>query len=154
MSETVEVVENLLGPYSEEDVLPRINAILGELGSKPKKQAIINALEADKCWSLYSADLVFDMRNTGLGKADGIAELPSWWRERGKDWATYSYTVEKYEQVGSGEDTVLTFGEVTATAQNGQAVRVPLWQTWQVQNGKVSAMQAFLSEDDARRAVR
>jgi len=58
--------------------------------------------------------------------------------------------VKKYRDLGGW---VLTPVDVRAVGRGGIPLQMQAFQIWQVQNGKVTVMRAFVSEDEALEAV-
>jgi len=156
--EGVEVVGQLLAVHDGEDVLPQIEKTLSSLGPEPqteeaRTEAAVRALGEDEAWGLCSPTIVWDMTRTGLGQvAHGASELCQWWSTWIVAWSQYEYSMSKEDTRDLGE-WVLTKGQVVATARNGQAVEMPVWQLWKVTNGRVTVMRGFLTEADARAAA-
>jgi hypothetical protein len=146
----VEVVGKLLAVYDGKDVLPQIEKALTSLGPDPQTEAAISVLEQDDAWQLCSPEIEWDMTPTGLGLvAHGARELFQWWSTWVAAWTKYIYSVNEDDCHDLG-DWVLTKGDVVATARNGQAVEMPVWQLWKVADGRVTVMRGFLTEADAR----
>jgi hypothetical protein len=151
--EGVEAVGKLLAVHDGKDVLPAIQKALDSLGPDPQPEAAIRVLEEDEAWRHCSPEIVWDMTPTGLGLvAHGARELCQWWSTWVAAFTKYIYRSNEndYQDLG---DWVLTKGDVVATARNGQAVEMPVWQLWKVADGRVTVMRGFLKEADARRAA-
>jgi ketosteroid isomerase-like protein len=149
--EGVEVVGRLLAADDGENVLPRIEETLQRVGPDPQQQTAIKVLAEDEVWRLCSPEIVWDMSATGLGSvAHGARELCQWWSAWVPAWTRYVYRVDESRDL---DEWVLTKGEVVATARNGQAVEMPVWQLWKVADGHVTVMRAFLTEADALAAA-
>ena len=58
--------------------------------------------------------------------------------------------MKKYRDLGGW---VLTPVDVRAVGRGGIPLQMQAFQIWQVQNGKVTVMRAFVSEDEALEAV-
>jgi hypothetical protein len=149
----VQVVGELLAVHHGKNVLPHIEETLNSLGPEPRTDAVVSALEKDPAWGLCSPEIVWDMTPTGLGVvAHGASELCQWWSTWIAAWSSYVYTVSEDDTRDLGE-WVLTMGQVVATARNGQAVEMPVWQLWKVGDKRVTVMRGFLTEADARAAA-
>jgi ketosteroid isomerase-like protein len=154
--EAVNVVSDLLAAHDGQDVLPRIEHALNEAGAQPAIDQAAEALEKDPGWRLYHPEIEWDMTRSGLGETGlggvhrGYAELFEWWSNFARVWGSYVYHVRDRQDLG---EWVLTKGDVVATARNGQAVEMPVWQLWAVGDGRVTVMRAFITEADARDAV-
>lgn len=157
MTEGVAAVEQLLDAHQGVDVLPAIRKTLKSIGSELKRQQVVDVLAKDPGWSFYHPDVVWDMSKTGGGDAaHGVVELARWWSGWVESWTRYVYTVGECSPLqaeGVEGELVLTRGEVEATARNGQTVKMPVWQTWKVHDGRVTAMRAFLKEAEARESA-
>jgi hypothetical protein len=143
----------MLAVYRGKDALPPIKKALDSLGPDPPSEAAIKVLEDDEAWRFCSPEIVWDMTPTGLGLvAHGARELCQWWSTWAAAWTDYTYSTSEndYQDLGNW---VLTKGDVVATARNGQAVEMPVWQLWKVDDGRVTVMRGFLTEADARRAA-
>lgn len=155
--EGVQVVGQLLEVYEGKDVLPHIEETLKKsLGPEPqteetRTEAAVRALGEDDAWRFCSPEIEWDMTPTGLGVvANGAGELCQWWSTWIAAWSKYVYKVSKTQTLG---EWVLTMGQVVATARNGQAVEMPVWQLWKVADGRVTVMRLFLTEADAHAAA-
>ena len=152
--EAIGVVSELLAPHDGQDVLPHVREFLDKVGPDPDTEYAAQVLSEDEVWRLYSPDVVWDMTGANVGGTSigdvqrGPRELAQWWRTFAAVWASYEYRMQgQPEDLG---DWVLTKGDVIATARNGQAVQMPVWQLWASGEGKVTAMRAFVSEQAAR----
>jgi len=148
----------MLAVHDGEDVLAPIEKALEafkRLGPDSQTDADVaeNVLGQDDAWGLCSPGIVWDMSATGLGPAAfGARALCQWWTAWVGAWTSYVYSVNEKDYQDLGE-WVLTKGDVVATARNGQAVEMPVWQLWKVADGHVTVMRAFLTKADARKAA-
>ena len=149
--EDVEVVRQHLAPHEGEDLLPVIKELLERFGPDPQPDAVLaGPLAGDPGWRLTHPDIEWDMSATQMGGVvRGARELAVWWAVWVAVWSSHVYRMREYRDVG---DWVLTVADVHATAR-GYSVEPQIFQVWQVKDGKVSLMRAFLSEADALKAV-
>ncbi len=151
------MVSELLAAHDGQDVLPHVREFLDKVGPDPDVEQAAQALSEDDAWRLYHSDIVWDMSGANVGGTTlggvqrGPRELAQWWWTFAAVWASYEYRMQgKPEDLG---EWVLTKGDVIATARNGQAVQMPVWQLWTVGEGRVTEMRAFVSETAARAAA-
>jgi SnoaL-like domain len=148
--ENIEVVRGHLTPHEGEDVLPVIKGLLDRFGPDPRPNAVLATLADDPGWRLTHPDIEWDMSATGMGGvAHGARELAVWWGVWVAVWSSQVYHMREYRDMG---DWVLTVADVHATAR-GYSVEPQIFQIWQVKDGKVVLMRAFLSEADALSAI-
>jgi ketosteroid isomerase-like protein len=149
--DAVQVVRSVLAPHEGEDVLAGVREVLERFGPDPQADAVMGLLADDAGWRHYAPEIEWDMSATGLGSvARGVRELALWWGLWAAAWSTHAYQVREYRDLG---DWVLTIADVQATARGDHQVAMPFVQLWQVKDGKVIAMRAFLSEADALAAA-
>jgi hypothetical protein len=148
--ESVEVVRQHLSPHEGEDLLPVVKGLLERLGPDPQPDAVIATLATDPGWKHTHPDVEWDMSSTGMGSvARGARELALWWGVWVAIWSSQEYRMREYRDLG---DWVLTVADVHATAR-GYSVDPAIFQVWQVTDGKISVMRAFLAEQDALAAA-
>ena len=148
--ESVEVVRQHLSPHEGEDLLPVVRELLERFGPDPQPDAVLESLAEDPGWRLTHPDIEWDLSATGMGSvARGTRELALWWAVWTAVWSSHVYRMREYRDLG---DWVLTVADVHATAR-GYSVEPQIFQVWQVKDGKVIVMRAFLSKADALKAV-
>jgi hypothetical protein len=149
-AEHVEIVRRFLAPHDGEDILPRIRALLERFGPDPRAEAVLAGWAEDPGWRFAHPDLRWDTSATGMGSlACGPREVVLSWSDWVEGWTRYVYRIVQYRDLG---DSVLTIADVEAMAR-GLPVEMKSFQVWEVRDGKVSAMRAFLSEQQALNAV-
>jgi hypothetical protein len=146
----VELVREHLTPHEGDDVLPLIKGLLERIGPDPKPDAVLQTLADDPGWRLTDPDIEWDMSATGMGGVShGVRELAVWWGVWVAVWSTQVYRMREYRDMG---DAVLTVADVHATAR-GYTIDPEIFQVWQIRDGKIVLMRAFLSEEEALKAV-
>jgi hypothetical protein len=144
-----DIVRGLL--MREGDVLQEIKATLARLGPDPGATPQIVSAAEEIGWPTYDADVVWDMSATGFGGVHrGPRELALWWATMASRLESYEYSVTTCEEVG---DSVFTAADVSAVTCDEHEVSRAIYQVWQLREGKVAQMRAFLSEEEARAAL-
>jgi SnoaL-like protein len=146
-----EVVRGLL--TRQGDVLDEIRKTLSRLGPDPREPAEAITTQAEAAgWVAYDPQIVWDMSATGMGGVNrGPREVALWWSTVAASVDSYEYDVLACDDVG---DWVLSAADVTAAPCKSPPQTLRVHQIWQLRDGKVLLMRAFLSEDDAKAALR
>jgi ketosteroid isomerase-like protein len=150
--ENVEVVRRFSDPYEGEDVLPAIRESLERFGPDPQPEVVLARWAEDPGWQHVHPDIEWDTSATGAfgSVVRGPTEVARWWREWTETWESYVYRTVRYRDLG---EWVLSRANVEARSRDGISVEMPVFQLWQVRDGKVAALRAFLSEQEALEAV-
>ena len=77
-------------------------------------------------------------------------ELALWWADLVEVWESYVYRVLEYRDLG---DWVLTPTAFEARGRGGIEVEGRNFQIWQVRDGKIAVLRAFLTEQEALEVV-
>ena len=150
--ENVEVVRGFNAPREGENLIPVVREALERLGPDPAPEAILALWGEDPGWRYAHPDIEWDLRATGAvgSAARGPREVGAWWAEWVEVWESYVYRMRDYRDLG---DWVLTPTEIRARAREGITAAMDVFQLWQVRDGKVAVLRAFLSEPEALQAV-
>jgi ketosteroid isomerase-like protein len=149
--ENVEIVRHFNAPYDGENVLPRIREALDRYGPDPDRARVLAVWADDPAWRFAHPDLEWDTSATGFGTAGrGPREVALFWADWVEGWTRYLYRVQGYRDLG---EWVLTVSDVQATARDGLELNMQSVQLWQVREGKVAVMRAFLTEAEALEVV-
>ena len=76
--------------------------------------------------------------------------LSLFWKEWVETWESYVYEMREYRDFG---DWVLTLNEARARGREGIPVEAPVFQIWNVRDGKIVIVRLFGSEAEAFKAV-
>jgi hypothetical protein len=80
----------------------------------------------------------------------GARELALWWAEWVGVWESYVYRMLEYRDLG---DWVFTPTAFKGRGRGGIAVEARVFQMWQVRDGKIAVLRAFLTEQEALEAA-
>jgi ketosteroid isomerase-like protein len=149
--ENVEVVRHATQQRDGKDLVPWIREFVESVDwSDPDAVAAAVAEEAQGRY--LDPDIEWEWEATGaVGDVfRGLYGVARYWADWAADWESYVYRVKEYRNLGSW---VLTLADVKAVGRGGIPVEMQVFQMWQVRDGKVSVMRAFLSEAEALEAV-
>jgi hypothetical protein len=129
-----------------------IRESLERFGPDPQPEAVLAEWRDDPGWQYGHPEIEWDVRATGAfgTVAHGPREVALWWADWVEAWDSYVYRISEYRDLG---DWVLTPTDVKARGRGGIPVEMRVFQLWQVRDGKVAALRAFLSEREALEAV-
>jgi hypothetical protein len=149
----MEIVRSFNAPHEGQNAVQVIREMVERLGPDPQPEAVLAWWAEDPAWQNMHPEIVRDVNATGAfgSVARGPRELVSWWAEWGGVWESYVYPNSEYRDLG---DWVLTPTDVRARGRGGIPVEMRAFQLWQVRDGKVAALRAFLSEREALETLR
>jgi ketosteroid isomerase-like protein len=150
--EDVEVVRRYNAPREGTDVIPEIRKAVERFGPDPQREAVLAVWADDPAMQHLHPDIEWDVSATGAfgSTAHGPTQLARWWAEWVEGWESYVYRMLDYRDLG---EWVLTPADVQARGRGGIAVEMRVFHLWQVRNGKIAVMRAFLREDEALEAA-
>jgi ketosteroid isomerase-like protein len=148
----VEVVRAYNGPYEGENLVPRVKEGIGRVGPDPQPDAVLAVWAEDPAFRHLHPDIEWDVSAVGaVGSVPhGARELALWWAEWVEVWESYVYRMLEYRDLG---DWVLTPTAFERRRRGGIAVEARVCQMWQVRDGKIAVLRAFLTEQEALEAV-
>ena len=151
MSENVEVVRLATEPHNGEDMVPVIRDGLGGIVDWSDTDAVVAAMAQDPTFRPMDPDVEWDASALGVfGVGHGLYGLALFWREWVELWESYVYEMREYRDPG---DWVLTINDAKARGRGGIPVETPVFQLWEVRDGKIVTVRLFGSEAEALKAV-
>jgi ketosteroid isomerase-like protein len=150
--EDIEVVRRFNSAYEGEDIVPPLRESVKRLGPDPQADAVLAEWAADPAYRHVHPEVEWDTSETGTfgTVARGARELTLWWADWIEVWESYVFEVSEYRDLG---DWVLSPAYVRARGRGGIAVEMRVFHLFQVRDGKVATMRAFLSEEEALEAA-
>ncbi|MDX6673676.1 MAG: SnoaL-like domain [Solirubrobacteraceae bacterium] len=150
--ENVDIVRRFNEPSEGDNLVPVIRGAVEQLGPDATPEAILAWWVEHPGWRYAHPDIEWDISATGaVGAAiRSPRELAAWWADWIEVWDSYIYRMLSYRDLG---DWVLTPTQIRAHGRDGITVEMDVFQMWQVRDGKVVALRAFLSEREALEAV-
>jgi hypothetical protein len=150
--ENVEVVRRFNAPHEGENLMLLLRALVERAGPEADADVILRVWADDPGWRFADPDIEWDVTPTGgVGAAlHGPSELARWWVDWLDVWDSYVYRMLDYRDLGHW---VLTPTEIRARGRDGISVEVDVFQMWQVRDGRIAVLRAFLSEQEALEAV-
>ena len=150
--ENVEIVRRYNAPYDGDDLIPMIREALQRVGPDPQPDAVLAVWAEDPSLQHLRPDVEWDVSALGAvgSVARGARELALWWADWVEGWESYVYRILEYRDLG---DWVLTPTAFEARGRGGIEVEGRLFQVWQVRDGKIAVLRAFLTEQEALEAV-
>jgi ketosteroid isomerase-like protein len=148
LQENVEVVRHATQQRDGEDLVPWIREFVESVDwSDP--DAVPAAVAEEAQGRYLDPDIEWDAGQLTV-PVRGLYGVARYWADWAADWESYVYRVKEYRNLGSW---VLTLADVKAVGRGGIPVEMQVFQMWQVRDGKVSVMRAFLSEAEALEAL-
>src|SRR5436309_3105238 len=150
--ENVAVVRQYNAPYEGDDLVPVIAEVLRRIGPDPQRDAVLAAWAEDPALQHLHPEIEWDVSALGaVGSVPrGAREWALWWVDWVEVWETYVYRMGEYRDVG---DWVLTPTVIRARGRGGIPVGGRIFQVWRVRDGKIAALRAFLTEQEALEAA-
>ena len=154
-AEAVCVVRAYNEPYDGRDMAAVVREFLTGAGPADPESlaaAVKREVATNPVWRHLDVDIVWDLSAAGaVGSTHrGFDEVARYWVEWAGVWEAYTYRVREYRDLG---ERVLTVADVEGRAHNGLEVGMTVFQLWEVRDGKITSMRAFLSEADALDAL-
>jgi hypothetical protein len=142
-------------PWDHRDIAAAIRELLrGVDESDPDalKEAVRAFVSEDPGWRQFHPEIVWDVSDAGglIEVAHGIDELAAFWRDWAGLFESYIPRVLEYRDLGQW---VLVPTDVDARGRGGIPLHMRVFQLYQMRDGKVAVMRAFLSETEAVEAA-
>jgi len=147
----VEIVRLATEPHEGEDMVPVMRDGLGGIVDWSDTDAVVAAMAQDPNVRPMHPDVEWDASAIGVfGVAHGLYGLALFWREWVELWESYVYEMSEYRDLG---DWVLTINDAKTRGRGGIPVDTPVFQLWEVRDGKIVTVRLFGSEAEALKAV-
>ena len=147
----VEIVRCATEPHNGEDMVPIIRQFVEGVTDWSDTDAVVAAFASDPNIRPMHAEVEWDASAIGVfGVARGLYELSLWWREWVETWESYVYEMREYRDLG---DWVLTANDARARGREGIPVEAPVFQIWNVRDGKIVIVRLFATEAQALKAA-
>jgi hypothetical protein len=151
-AEDVAVVRALNEPWSGRDLATALRdqlAAIDEDDDEAVREAMLDFIAQSSSWQHLHPEIVWDA-GAMFGCARGLDEFAMFWPEWAGLWESYVPHMLEYRDLGAW---VLLPARVEARGGAGIAVHMVIFQLFQVREGKVAVMRAFMSERAALAAA-
>jgi hypothetical protein len=151
-ADDVEAVQAMNEPWSGRDVAAELRdqlAAVDENDAEAMLEAMRGFIAQTPSWQHLHPEIVWDAGGM-FGCARGLDEFALFWPEWAGLWESYVPHMLEYRDLGGW---VLLPARVEARGRDGIAVEMLIFQLFQVRDGKVAVMRAFMSERAALAAA-